>query len=113
MRDGIEEIAIYSTNPEGDVQALVSRLQNIFETWGLKDKVRVEPAPTNYTSIHIVVWCRGKYRQEYRNVPVEIQIRTALEDVWGEIDHSLKYTTKKTEDHPWRDERRVENNSPT
>lgn len=69
----------------------------------------MEPAPTNYTSIHIVVWCRGKYRQEYRNVPVEIQIRTALEDVWGEIDHSLKYTTKKTEDHPLRDEKRVDN----
>ncbi len=90
----IEEIVIYSTNPEGDAQGLVSRLTTIFESFGLKDKVSVEQKRSNYSSIHMVVWCRGKYDAEYRLVPVEIQVRTALEDVWGEIDHGLKYKRK-------------------
>jgi hypothetical protein len=33
----------------------------------------------------------GKYRDQQRSVPVEIQVRTAFEDVWGEIEHALKY----------------------
>jgi ppGpp synthetase/RelA/SpoT-type nucleotidyltranferase len=91
IHDRFEEVVIYSTNAEGDAQGLVNRIRSIFEAHGLKHKVRVEQARSNYTSIHMVVWCRGKYDAEHREVPVEIQVRTALEDVWGEIDHSLKY----------------------
>src|SRR5205085_5476683 len=56
--------------------------------------LEVENKPSNYTSIHIVAWARGKYSSKYRTVPVEIQIRTAFEDVWGEIEHGLKYKPK-------------------
>jgi ppGpp synthetase/RelA/SpoT-type nucleotidyltranferase len=87
--DPIEEVIMYSLNPIGDAQNLAGRLRPLFEARGLK--LSVESKPSNYTSIHIVAWGRGKYREEYRNVPVEIQIRTAFEDVWGEIEHRLKY----------------------
>lgn len=88
---GIEEIIIYSTNPEGDAQGLPHRVAALCDSFDLKEKTRIENTPQNYSSIHIVVWCRGKYRSEYKSIPVEIQVRTAFEDVWGEIDHSLKY----------------------
>lgn len=88
---GIEEIIIYSTNPTGDAQDLPGRVEALCRAFGLSEKTSVEQTPQNYTSIHIVVWCRGKYRSAYRDIPVEVQVRTAFEDVWGEIDHSLKY----------------------
>jgi ppGpp synthetase/RelA/SpoT-type nucleotidyltranferase len=100
VSDRFEEIVIYSTNIEGDAQGLVPRLQATFEAFGLEGKVRVEASATNYTSIHIVVWCRGKYSNDYREIPIEIQIRTALEDVWGEIDHSLKYKREEAGPNP-------------
>lgn len=88
---GIEEVIIYSTNPTGDAQDLPGRVRALCHAFGLSDRTKVEQTPQNYTSIHIVAWCRGKYRNKYRDIPVEIQLRTAFEDVWGEIDHSLKY----------------------
>jgi ppGpp synthetase/RelA/SpoT-type nucleotidyltranferase len=87
----IEEIKIFSTNPKGDAQALPQRLRSLFDSLGYGDKAEIEGTPSNYTSIHMVTWCRGRYSDSYQNVPVEIQIRTALEDAWGEIDHKLKY----------------------
>lgn len=88
---GVEEVIIYSTNPTGDAQDLPGRVRALCHAFGLSERTKVEQTPQNYTSIHIVAWCRGKYRSAYRDIPVEIQVRTAFEDVWGEIDHSLKY----------------------
>jgi ppGpp synthetase/RelA/SpoT-type nucleotidyltranferase len=89
--NSLEEIIIYTTNPKGDAQSLASRLMSWFTTRGLADIASVDDSPFNYTSIHLVAWGRGKYRDAYRDIPVEIQVRTAFEDVWGEIDHALKY----------------------
>jgi tetratricopeptide (TPR) repeat protein len=87
----LEEIQIYSTNPRGDAQALPQRIKSLFDSLGYGERVQIEDTPSNYTSIHLVTWCRGRYNQGYENIPLEIQIRTALEDAWGEIDHKLKY----------------------
>lgn len=54
--NSLEEVKIYSTNPRGDAQGLVSRIQEIFSARGLKDKVKIEDTPSNYTSIHMVTW---------------------------------------------------------
>ena len=87
----LEEIKIYSTNPRGDAQALPQRITSLFDSLGYGDKAEIEDTPSNYTSIHLVTWCRGRYDSGHVPVPLEIQIRTALEDAWGEIDHKLKY----------------------
>lgn len=94
--NSLEEITIYSTNPKGDAQDLSSRLMSLFKSEGLGHIARIDETPQNYTSIHMVAWGRGKYRDGYQDVPVEIQVRTAFEDVWGEIDHSLKYKRKRS-----------------
>jgi ppGpp synthetase/RelA/SpoT-type nucleotidyltranferase len=95
----VEEVKVFSLNPLGDVQNLVGRIRPLFAARGLSDRFYVEDKSSSYTSIHIVAWCRGKYRNQYRSIPVEIQVRTAFEDVWGEIDHSLKYKPPE-DDHP-------------
>ena len=51
-----------------------------------------------YTSIHYVLKPNKKSR-----VTCEVQIRTLLEEVWGEIDHTMNYPT------PVNDEQCVEN----
>jgi len=91
----ISEVIIYSTNPNGDVQSLPARLGALFEGYGLAGVTRIEEKPSNYSSIHLLVRGRGKYRDGYRELPIEIQVRTALEDVWGQIEHSLKYKRKR------------------
>lgn len=91
LSDQLEEIKIYSTNPRGDAQALPQRITSLFDSLGYGALAEIEDTPSNYTSIHLVAWCRGRYNNGYENIPVEIQIRTALEDAWGEIDHKLKY----------------------
>lgn len=93
--DSVSEVKIYSTNPLGDVQELPQKLMALFGERGLGGVAKVEEKPSNYSSIHILARGRGKYRDGYRDLPIEIQVRTALEDVWGQIEHSLKYKRKK------------------
>jgi ppGpp synthetase/RelA/SpoT-type nucleotidyltranferase len=103
----ISEIMIYSTNPTGDAQDLPKRMKALFEQRGFA--ANIVEKPSNYTSIHILVMGRGRYRDGYRNLPIEIQIRTALEDVWGQIEHGLKYKRQRIEKREGNnDSRRLE-----
>lgn len=100
----IAEALIYSTNPTGDAQELPKKVKALFESRGIAAEI-VE-RPSNYTSIHILVQGRGRYREGYRLLPIEIQVRTALEDFWGQIEHGLKYKRQRV--GSIRDEQRLE-----
>ncbi|KIT15560.1 hypothetical protein [Jannaschia aquimarina] len=97
LEDAIEEIKIYTSAKEDD--PIVSMIIDQFNTKGVPVKaesdvlgVEVERKETEYSSIHIVVWCRNPINSRHdRRIPMEVQIRTSMEDVWGEIDHSLRY----------------------
>lgn len=104
--NSIEEVKIYSTNPKGDAQALPERLVELFNSRNIASSI--EEKPSNYSSIHMVAWCNGKYRDTYNRIPIEIQIRTAFEDVWSEIDHRLKYK-KASKTTTIRDEKMLSN----
>ena len=55
----------------------------------------VKEKPSYYTSIHYVV---NTYKTP--NTPCcEIQVRTLLEEVWGEIDHEFNYPDKNENKH--------------
>lgn len=49
-----------------------------------------------YLSEHEIVEIKNDKLQqiEYKNIKFEIQIRTVLQDVWAEINHSLEYKSK-------------------
>lgn len=55
--------------------------------------VKVETRESGYSSVHIVLNCISE-RDSRGIIPVEIQIRSIYEDIWGEIDHSTKYKGK-------------------
>lgn len=51
--------------------------------------VRTEESPDLYTSVHYVLSSGSKTL-----VTCEIQVRTLMEEVWGEVDHSINYPNK-------------------
>lgn len=61
-----------------------------FESLGLVREVK----ESYYTSIHYVL------RPNSRNpATCEVQVRTLLEEVWGEVDHTMNYPTPTTDPH--------------
>jgi len=58
---------------------------------------RDEPRENGYQSIHFV----GTYQDFDENIkyPFELQLRTLLQDVWGELEHQLAY--KQITPHPF------------
>lgn len=61
-----------------------------FESLGLKRELK----DSYYTSIHYVLRPNSRAK-----ATCEVQIRTLLEEVWGEIDHTMNYPTPTTDDH--------------
>jgi putative GTP pyrophosphokinase len=45
-----------------------------------------QESPTMYTSVHYVVGSASRTK-----VTCEIQVRTLMEEVWGEVDHTINY----------------------
>jgi putative GTP pyrophosphokinase len=48
--------------------------------------IETQDSPTLYTSVHYVIGSASR-----TTVTCEIQVRTLMEEVWGEVDHALNY----------------------
>jgi putative GTP pyrophosphokinase len=48
--------------------------------------IETQESPSMYTSVHYVVGSASKTK-----VTAEIQVRTLMEEVWGEVDHTMNY----------------------
>ena len=48
--------------------------------------VQIEDSETLYTSVHYVIESASRTK-----VTCEIQVRTLMEEVWGEVDHAINY----------------------
>jgi len=63
--------------------------------------VDVNRSPNLYTSVHYII----KANKD-NPVTCEIQVRTLMEEVWGEVDHSINYP-HKSESHSCREQIKV------
>jgi ppGpp synthetase/RelA/SpoT-type nucleotidyltranferase len=70
---------------------------SFFKGMGLEPQVK----DSYYTSVHYVVRPNSKVR-----TACEVQVRTLLEEVWGEVDHTMNYPTP-VEDPQCREQIRV------
>ena len=61
---------------------------------GTKIKL-VDASDSDYSSMHIIIYLNSYSLGSKKRVPVEIQIRTAIEDVWSEISHKNKYKVRR------------------
>lgn len=66
-------------------------MENTIRSAGFASVVAHKETQTGYSSVHLLAQCIAGTGGEQTTVPVEIQIRTVLEDAWGEIDHKLRY----------------------
>ncbi len=48
--------------------------------------INTQDSPTMYTSVHYVIGSASR-----TTVTCEIQVRTLMEEVWGEVDHEINY----------------------
>ena len=74
-----------------------SIIKCLIDKIGIIDKsIEILPKnkPSKYKSIHYLI----EYNQGSRLYTFEIQLRTLLQDVWGELEHALKY--KQGNIHP-------------
>jgi len=51
-----------------------------------KCHIRREKSPSLYTSVHYIVGSASRTK-----ITCEVQVRTLMEEVWGEVDHALNY----------------------
>ena len=50
--------------------------------------ITAQPSATLYTSVHYIVGSNSQTK-----ITAEIQVRTLMEEVWGEVDHDINYPT--------------------
>jgi putative GTP pyrophosphokinase len=99
---GVRVLHLYTRQ----IQAIDPTLRNIFDeqqyelvegpfarTWDDEYRefftgcgITTEVSPTMYTSVHYVVNSASRTA-----LTCEIQVRTLMEEVWGEVDHALNY----------------------
>lgn len=49
-------------------------------------KIETQESPSMYTSVHYVIGSASR-----TTLTAEIQVRTLMEEVWGEVDHTMNY----------------------
>lgn len=53
--------------------------------------INIKKSPSMYTSVHYIIKAN-----ESNPVTCEIQVRTLMEEVWGEVDHTINYPHRST-----------------
>jgi ppGpp synthetase/RelA/SpoT-type nucleotidyltranferase len=86
----LKEFKIFNWTNKRSIELLERKIKKCFKDFEFDNEERA----TGYKSIHYVV------SQIYgvNSYPIEIQLRTLLQDVWGELDHTIAY--KQGNIHP-------------
>jgi len=71
--------------------------RSYFESIGIE----TSPNTNMYTSVHYIIQPNSS-----ASITCEIQVRTLMEEVWGEVDHAINYP-HKSESHACRDQIKV------
>jgi ppGpp synthetase/RelA/SpoT-type nucleotidyltranferase/calcineurin-like phosphoesterase family protein len=90
------EIDINTSRPESDPLSISEAVQSSARRSPLNPKCEVKSRPTGYSSVHMVISAPTKGGDHgLSEMFLELQIRSALEDIWGEIDHRLRYGSER------------------
>lgn len=91
------EMDINTSRPENDPLSIIKPIKSVVAASGLAVQVNPISRETGYSSVHVILSVKvprdGDH--ELNEMRVEIQIRSALEDVWGQIDHLLRYGSQR------------------
>lgn len=89
------QVTIHTSRPINDPISIVNGVRDVLTRWGGRHEVDMRSQETGYSSIHLVIQC--VLRRSGREIifPVEFQIRSWLEEFWGQLDHKLRYETNR------------------
>jgi ppGpp synthetase/RelA/SpoT-type nucleotidyltranferase len=96
LADCLKEAIIYSSSTQTKAYELVYdslRALNLPPDKQGQDRVRMIKSSLSepYSSIHLVLIANSFHAHTAKKIPIEVQIRTAFEDLWAEIDHPRSY----------------------
>ena len=94
---GVRVICIYVNDLEKVAEILLG--QDDVTLIRRKEYHRIQ-TPNGYRSLHLVVSIPVYLAYEKRDVKVEIQIRTIAMDLWGSLEHELRYKNKSGAEVP-------------
>jgi ppGpp synthetase/RelA/SpoT-type nucleotidyltranferase len=89
----LDEAKLYATNSRTDPASITLSAKDALDKL-LGGKLEVEIVERQaYSSFHLVARVSNSNREypHIEAIPVEIQVRSVLEDAWGQIDHVLRY----------------------
>jgi ppGpp synthetase/RelA/SpoT-type nucleotidyltranferase/tetratricopeptide (TPR) repeat protein/predicted MPP superfamily phosphohydrolase len=90
------EITVNTSRVEEDPLSITPAIRTLAEQAGPHVKVEVKPKSTGYSSVHFIATCSAPLDAGISTeMMVEIQVRSVLEDVWGELDHRLRYGSQR------------------
>jgi ppGpp synthetase/RelA/SpoT-type nucleotidyltranferase len=92
----IREVVVYDTGQNEHIYKSIYEYFMSLALYELPDgspKVRSAHSTREqpYSSVHLVCNAIAPEARLQRRIPVEIQIRTVLEDAWAEVDHDRRY----------------------
>jgi ppGpp synthetase/RelA/SpoT-type nucleotidyltranferase len=93
-RDHVKMLT-YTARPDTDPLSLKHSVEEWAQTRGITHAS--EPTPTLYSSVHVNAVCPVTIEmvdgtRQSRLLQVEVQVRTAMEDVWSQLSHVVAYT---------------------
>lgn len=101
-------------NTTGDAKALISKLETLWTTAGnlrfaskdgqydVVDYMK-SPKPSGYRGYHAVILVNAHENAKPCEVKVEVQIKTRLQDAWGELTHESFYKSEDVDPSPFHD----------
>lgn len=89
------DVRIHSSRPASDPLSVAYQVERRLS--GVPNvNVNTQGNITNYSSVHIVFSeAVSPSINDIKEIFVEIQVRSILEELWGEIDHRLRYTVMR------------------
>jgi ppGpp synthetase/RelA/SpoT-type nucleotidyltranferase len=100
--EAITEVRFFPRH-DNDVYALGFRALRARTPFRYRSKIpELKVDETLYSSLHIQYRAPSQHNPSSPTVPVEIQIRTAIEDVWAEIGHRNGYKVRHP--HIWNED---------
>ena len=86
-----KEIEIYVFKNDEDIFKSIFQKEK-YEKEGIHLNIDTDkPNEGGYTGIHYIVLLKDGDRQNYKEVPIEIQVKTLFEEAWGELEHGIGY----------------------
>jgi ppGpp synthetase/RelA/SpoT-type nucleotidyltranferase/metallophosphoesterase superfamily enzyme len=90
-------VRIHNSRHENDPLSISKAVKEVARNSPIKPEIEERAPETNYSSVHLIIWAPVQPAPIHKieEMPVEIQIRSAPEELWGAIDHRLRYGSQR------------------